>query len=453
MSQQSSEQDSSFSIVVLALIVSFLAYYLLTMYSYVFVDIWRQIRLGQLYLVSWFPFDLSLDESITVTDLIDKLSNTTGKELSGIDVKRIDSYITPLTSWFPALIIYYLYRKMVGSDRNEGLVEKFSMEGILRHNAKIFPNLKPYVNFHPEMMEDLEFDRTDEVKLQFLGSISPVKFALMSPPLGLEIEAEKNSAFMDPIWDGENGFDSDLAERAFKKQLGEPYSGLDNMSTTEIKMYDILMPMLTFNRVYIIDFVKNILTNIAENEGEFISNKNIQHNSSQLNFIEIMIGYYAEQKLKIERVKKFKKLSESDKHKATAELVLERKNIRKLSFSDKYQINYLEITGERIMNSHSYVRTGMMSILEQTRKGGVVAPNQFNWVKGEDRVLWYCINSVGKKVSFTESGGAYAHWIIECHIGRSIPQPEVSEAVESLKLQLFIDKRTFEKNKNKELDI
>ncbi len=451
MSQSPQDQDGSLNLIILALVVCFLGVYVLSMFSYLFVDFWRYIRIGQLYLISWIPFSLSSTDTILVSDLINILQTNTGKELNGELVKKIDSYITPWTSWLPAIVIFYFYKKL--SNRDEGVTKNFSMEGILQHNAKIFPSLKPYLDFHPEEMEDLEYDRYDKVKLQFLPSVSPVEFALMSPPMGLEKEAEKNSAFLEPIWDGKNGFDTDLAERAFKKQLGRTYNGLDNVTKTEHKLYMALMPKIAFDRKFIIDLIAEYLENICSNQGQYIPPKNTQLNNSKSTLIDALSNYYDEQKLKLERVKAHKKSSEDEKHKATTAIILDRKNLKKLSFSSGFQINFCAVSGEKIMESHSYTRTGIMSLLEETRNSGVVAPNQYSWIKGEDRTLWYCINSVGKKVSFTEAGGAYAHWIIEKHIGRSIPQPEVSEAIEALKLQLFIDKRSFDKNKNKEFDL
>jgi intracellular multiplication protein IcmP len=73
-----------------------------------------------------------------------------------------------------------------------------------------------------------------------------------------------------------------------------------------------------------------------------------------------------------------------------------------------------------------------MSLLTEARKSGVVAPVEFSWIKGEDRVLWYCLHSVGRKTPFVEGAGAFAHWEVERLVQRPLTRPEVHAAVEAL---------------------
>jgi hypothetical protein len=88
------------------------------------------------------------------------------------------------------------------------------------------------------------------------------------------------------------------------------------------------------------------------------------------------------------------------------------------------------------MSQHAFVYTGLMTLLEAAREGSTLPPSSFRWLKGKNRTLWYALNCVGKKVSFTESGGTFAHWLLEKEAKMSVPHPEVTEAVEALRIAL-----------------
>lgn len=95
-----------------------------------------------------------------------------------------------------------------------------------------------------------------------------------------------------------------------------------------------------------------------------------------------------------------------------------------------------EQTAHEIFNRHAFVRTGLMSMLEEARGGGVVACLEFRWLKYEDRTLWYALSSVGRKVCFTEAGGTFSHWLLEKACARAITHKDSTEAIEALKVAL-----------------
>jgi intracellular multiplication protein IcmP len=86
----------------------------------------------------------------------------------------------------------------------------------------------------------------------------------------------------------------------------------------------------------------------------------------------------------------------------------------------------------RIMQSHAYVLTVMASMLVLARKDGVLAAADFLWLKPKDRLLWFMLNSVGRQTVFPEVAGPFAHWNIECAMGRRLLVPMVEEAVNGL---------------------
>lgn len=107
----------------------------------------------------------------------------------------------------------------------------------------------------------------------------------------------------------------------------------------------------------------------------------------------------------------------------------------KLNFSGveallvKHQTNKLV---HRVIHSHAYVLTVMASMLILARKEGVLASADFLWLKPTDRTLWFMLNSVGRQTAFSEVSGPFAHWNLECAMGRRLMVPMVEEAVNGL---------------------
>ena len=86
----------------------------------------------------------------------------------------------------------------------------------------------------------------------------------------------------------------------------------------------------------------------------------------------------------------------------------------------------------RVVHSHAYVLTVMASLLVLARKEGVLATADFLWLKPKDRLLWFMLNSVGHQTAFAEVSGPFAHWNVECIMGRRLMVPMVEEAVNGL---------------------
>ena len=84
-------------------------------------------------------------------------------------------------------------------------------------------------------------------------------------------------------------------------------------------------------------------------------------------------------------------------------------------------------------NQHAWQTTALLRALLTARdEGGVLAPSQFVWLRGHDRVLWYPLNNLGRKSNHMEAIGAHAHFRMERRTARPIPKPKVHEAVESI---------------------
>ena len=90
-----------------------------------------------------------------------------------------------------------------------------------------------------------------------------------------------------------------------------------------------------------------------------------------------------------------------------------------------------------ICSKHAYVYTVMASLLEAARGFGVLASAQFIWLRPTNRLMWYTLNGVGRRVAFCEVGGIYAHWISEKVAEHAIERPYVIKAVDGLERALY----------------
>lgn len=84
-------------------------------------------------------------------------------------------------------------------------------------------------------------------------------------------------------------------------------------------------------------------------------------------------------------------------------------------------------------NQHAFETTAMLRGLQTAREeGGVLAPAQFVWLRGHDRILWYPLNNLGRQAYHMEALGAMAHFKAEKLTRRPIPKPKLDTAIESI---------------------
>lgn len=86
-----------------------------------------------------------------------------------------------------------------------------------------------------------------------------------------------------------------------------------------------------------------------------------------------------------------------------------------------------------IANQHAYRTTAMLGMLRWARsRGGVLAPAQFLWLRGTDRVLWYALNNLGRRAFLMEGAGALAHFMAEQNARKALPIPRIDTALVTL---------------------
>ena len=109
------------------------------------------------------------------------------------------------------------------------------------------------------------------------------------------------------------------------------------------------------------------------------------------------------------------------------------KNEPDYGFADALLKKHIESDiAKNIVTKHAYVVTVLMAALEASRKNGVVPPNYFLWLRPRNRSLWYALNTAGRRTSFCEVSGIFAHYLAEKVAQHKIERPYTIEAVKAL---------------------
>ncbi len=86
-----------------------------------------------------------------------------------------------------------------------------------------------------------------------------------------------------------------------------------------------------------------------------------------------------------------------------------------------------------IANKYAWRTTALLGVLEWARKrGGVLAPASFVWLRAHDRSLWYPLNNLGRRSYHAEAAGVMAHYMAEKMAGRALPIPRLETAIFTL---------------------
>ena len=421
--------DSTEIIVILVAIGLMIAVMMFNKYFYVFADVWRWVRIVELYPLSWIPSWVPVFGEMDIGNTVDYLLATPGTDLTKDFVSELDKYYWKRLSWLPALIILYLAFKLISKTDNVSLT--YNMETLLKDRAQFYPFLERFVDVRPESM-DIYYTRGSKESKEFAMAMTPSFFAEMSPPLGLERQAKKNPSLKKPIWNGEMEFDTDLAERAFTAQLGRKYEGIESLNVTETRLYNELKSKIKCSPGEAREFIQTcVYGNLKDkNPKNFTSVERKIFHSIASKITSVTTG-----RKKISKDQCMKKQFLNSIYKDT--------DIRKIINQRK---------AEQVMGRHAYIRTGLMSMLEEGRNSGVIPSLWYRgWLKGADRTLWYCISTVGRRVSFVECAGVFAHWLLEKELVRPVPHIFVNEAIDGLYAALRIeDREKFDRSKKKQ---
>lgn len=401
----------------------------------IFAGAWKYVRIAEMGLFYWVPDWMPFYGRLEVKGGIDFLLRTPAVDIMPRTVLDFDRHYLHWFTWIPGMTMIYWGVKRILS--TGGVSTRYNMEGLLKRVAPLYPHLSEFVNSNPEK-EPIIYKRNQKDTHKWAMSMSPRDFSLMVPPMGLERQARKQKSLKAPIWDGGEGFDMDLAERSFKTQLGERFSGINHLKTHEKTIFDELVKQLAVDQEVRFEYFDGLARNILRVKGAPKINK--------ARFGQGMTELYSFIEAMIEEKKSNSKIKFDPRSFLTEESIAKtiRDNLAKFESKDpsymQMQSIFRLILAEQTMGQHAFVRTGLMQLLDKARDSGVFATDNIKWVKKVDRPLWYCLSSVGRNVSFVESAGCFAHWLIEKQVGRPISHPEVSEAVQGLFKALQLDK-------------
>lgn len=88
---------------------------------------------------------------------------------------------------------------------------------------------------------------------------------------------------------------------------------------------------------------------------------------------------------------------------------------------------------QKYADQHAYETTALLRCLARAREeGGVLAPAEFLWLRGQDRDLWYPLNNLGRKSYCAEAAGALVHFTNELIAGQKIPTPRFEEVIRGM---------------------
>lgn len=98
----------------------------------------------------------------------------------------------------------------------------------------------------------------------------------------------------------------------------------------------------------------------------------------------------------------------------------------------------------QLIESHAYNRTLIYAAIIEARRLGVLISVDFGWFKNYDRILWAMVQNVGRDAFYSECVAVDNHYFAEKLSGRKIYTPEISECYEDFCQQL----RTFNFDEN-----
>lgn len=88
-----------------------------------------------------------------------------------------------------------------------------------------------------------------------------------------------------------------------------------------------------------------------------------------------------------------------------------------------------------MLRQHPYTRTFLFALLLKSREKGVLPSSEFIWLKPNDRMLWYPLNSAGRKTPFVDAAAVFAQFQAErvaADANRELIEPYIERAIDGL---------------------
>lgn len=325
-------------------------------------------------------------------------------------------------------LLIYFCKKIINK---KTYTKIFSIETLGIQEAKIWPQIKPVVHEYNDFINAASLDEG-----WFAMSPKPAKYFKNNDLLTYT----KNTDESDIDNYGTTNFKikPDKMHSFFVKELGRPWTGIENMSFEKKAVLVIILPKLLRQKIKLdpkgkdIDKSKYMNDKLAEAyssirnikvKGKMIKDK--EHEKEVLEFRE---------KVKLEVDEQMREYfpSENDVEKENLFIKFLPKFLKKEK--PKKEMNPKI---KKVLDSHYYEKVIFSVFLDEARKTGVLASCEFIWLKKENRDLWYIMSQTGRTACFCESAGAWSHLLTEKKVGRKIPTPMVDKAIDAADKYLF----------------
>ncbi len=358
------------------------------------------------------------------------------KHLTGAIIAEFDNIYLRFFNWLPGLLIGLAGAKVFL--QGENVSQFYNMETLMLKMQHAFPGNKSFLGVHPELTP-LDFYPDDASTYEYSMAMTERQFATIVPPLGLEKMAAKDPSLSKPIWDGGKSFNDELCRKSFEQQVGGLYRGFNGMDENEKKLFTLFRDKILVKRKEVIPIIEFYMTQIVEDRLKKNLIPQDPDERKKLNIASLakpIINYQRDFPSHKSLAEKLTAVVDGNLKEHGTSYRAREIEFRKLSSADSMKNILRAVIADERMSKHAFTYTGLMTLLEAAREGSTLPPSSFRWLKGRNRTLWYALNCVGKKVSFTESGGTFAHWLLERETKMAVPHPEVTEAVEALRVAL-----------------
>lgn len=439
MAKENSSTVSEEAIAIAFFVAAAISYYLWTQHFQYIADVWRWIRIGELAL--FYPLSLVWPfGDLEVGGALRYLLDTPGHLIHKNTITAFDSRYPKIINWIPGLLVaaYGFYRLKT----QEAIDTNFDEETLLRKFAKSHPWLRRYLTINPVDIAPL-YIRGNAEREEFGYGLHPHEFAMLSPPLLLEKVAKKHKGYRQPIYSSENGFDMDLAERAFTAQLRRPFEGLQGLSEAEREVYEILWKRSPVDVSYCRDEIARTIKEILGGKTPSTSNPMGKKIVSYCH--AVVLKELQKRKLikkgAVINAKAILAVPREPRVEAAKILTAHDSLMRLVDRARGDAGDVLkEFTACHVMSLHGFSLTALYQLLIHARTSGVQdSYTLFRHLKGKDRTLWYVLNSCGRQTPFVEAAGVTAHYYQEKEVGRAIRRPVVLEAVDQLRAYMEKD--------------
>lgn len=438
MSGSNNETSALFPVLVLALLAG-IGYLVYRNFEYL-AFLWKWMRLIELAPFYWVPEGTPIYGDLRIAEAVRFLWRTPYDLIAPETIRHFDAVYPKWFRWLPAIGVIYLGVRKIRTTTK--INDRFDEETLLQRLAPIYPHLKKYVSVNPNDKPSV-FKRGSRDAYVYSGAVSEELFATLTPPLLLEKAAKGDSSIAAPIWDGDCGFDYNLAERAFEAQLdiGGVWFDVEELAPLERRIYNTLEQLVPLSEDADLKAVSEHFR-LAVQDAE----SGLEFDAASLPYGDRQIRKACQDQVGAQLARSgLRRLLAKDRSAAFTHL-------RRLGREYDFLIRFYQegsvkaaIRAKRareIMSRHGFVHTGLMSLLEASRETGKVSVSvTFDYVKEVNRTLWYALQSAGKRVAFWEAAGIAGHWRAEMMIGRPLSTPSVQEAVIALQTALKLEDR------------